>query len=76
MSTRSSSCRPRSTRRESGSHRETEARRQGLLIELVDCAAANDGAEDARFGELGWRKFGEVVRKDDEVGVQHYSNGR
>jgi len=29
MSTRSSSYRPRRTRRESGSHRETEARRQG-----------------------------------------------
>src|SRR6266480_7240413 len=36
---------------------------------LINRAAAGDGAENARFGELrGWH-FGEIVRKDDEVGV-------
>src|SRR5437899_4229657 len=41
----------------------------GFLIGLVDRVAADNGAEDARLGELGGRNFGEVVRKDDEVGV-------
>src|SRR2546428_12123972 len=36
---------------------------------LVDCAAADDGAEHLSFCVLRWRNFGEVVRKDDEVGV-------
>jgi hypothetical protein len=29
---------------------------------LIDRATANDGAEDARFGELGGRDLGEIVR--------------
>ena len=41
----------------------------GFLIGLVDRVAADNGAEDARLGELGGRNFGEVVRKDDEIGV-------
>jgi hypothetical protein len=40
-----------------------------LLHSGVNNAAANDGAEDAGFGELGGGNFGEVVRKDDEIGV-------
>ena len=35
----------------------------------VHRAAADDGAEDARFGELGGGHLGEIVRKDDEIGV-------
>jgi hypothetical protein len=31
--------------------------------------AADNGGEDARFGELRWRHFGRIVRKDDEIGV-------
>src|SRR5205809_8018839 len=46
MSTRSSGCRRRRTWGESGSRRETAARRQGLLLELGDCKAADGGAED------------------------------
>src|SRR6266567_7193761 len=36
---------------------------------LINCTAVDDAAEDARFGELRWRHFGEIVRKDDEIGV-------
>src|SRR5229473_1668850 len=39
------------------------------VLDLVDSAAANDGAEDARFGELRGGNLGEVVREDDEIGV-------
>jgi hypothetical protein len=36
---------------------------------LINCAAGDDGAEDARLGELGGGNLGEIVRKDDEIGV-------
>ena len=36
---------------------------------LINRAAGNDGAEDARLGELGGGNLGEIVRKDDEIGV-------
>ncbi len=32
----------------------------------VHRAAADDGAEDARFGELGGGDFGEIIRNDDK----------
>jgi len=40
-----------------------------LLVWLIHRAAAGDGTQDARFGELGGGNLGEIVRKDDEVGV-------
>ncbi len=39
------------------------------VLDLVDGAAGNDGAQDARFGELGGGDLGEIVRKEDEIGV-------
>src|SRR5216684_117890 len=39
------------------------------VLDLVDSAAAYNGAEDARFGELRGGDLGEVVREDDEIGV-------
>jgi len=29
---------------------------------LINCAAADDTAEDARFGELRWRRFGVLAQ--------------
>src|SRR5690349_1187874 len=66
VGTRSLPC--ASGRRASDARRGRDAKAE-LLIGLVDRAAADNGAEDARLGELGGRNFGEVVRKDDEVGV-------
>src|SRR5437879_10536360 len=40
-----------------------------ISVILINRAAGDDGTEDARLGELRWRHFGEIVRKDDEVGV-------
>ena len=40
-----------------------------ISVILINRAAAGDRAEDARFGELRGGNLGEIVRKDDEVGV-------
>src|SRR5258708_19523606 len=40
-----------------------------LLASRVDGAAADDGAEDTRLGELSGGNFSEVVRKNDVIGV-------
>ena len=42
---------------------------EGASVEGVDDAAAHDGLENGDFGELFWRDFGEVVGKNDEIGV-------
>ncbi len=39
------------------------------LLGAVNRAADDDGAHDARFGELRGGNLGEIVRKDDEIGV-------
>src|SRR5216684_3810267 len=52
------------------SHREIGSKVCGCkLLGRVDGAAADDGAEDARLGELGRGDFGEVVRKNNVIGV-------
>ena len=43
--------------------------RSELWSRLVDGVAGDDGAEDAGFRELGGRNLGEVIRKDDKIGV-------
>ena len=40
-----------------------------ILMILINRAAGDDGAEDARLGELGGGNLGEIVRKDDEIAV-------
>ena len=40
-----------------------------ISVILINRAAGDDRAEDARFGELRGGNLGEIVRKDDEVGV-------
>ena len=40
-----------------------------LLNSLINRTAGDDGAEGARFGELRGGNLGEIVRKDDEIGV-------
>ena len=39
-----------------------------LLASGVDCAAADDGAQDARLGGIAQEDFGEVVRKNGVIG--------
>ena len=43
--------------------------RGGNLVVLVNRAAADDGAENARLGELRGRNLSEIVREDDEISV-------
>src|SRR5437016_1928816 len=40
-----------------------------ISVILINRAAGDDRAEEARFGELRGGNLGEIVRKDDEVGV-------
>lgn len=47
---------------ETGSGKKTSIRR-------VYDAATDDGSQNGDFGEFLWRNFGEVVGKNDEVGV-------
>jgi len=38
-------------------------------VGLIEGVAGDYRAKDARFGELCWRHFGEIVGKDDQTGV-------
>ena len=52
---------------------EREARRSddtnARSVGLTEGAVGDYRAKDARFGELRWRHFDEIVGKDDETGV-------